>query len=153
MTKDIAIHQFFNSVIPITLNELHITKTVFEKLSNEKQENILNSGYMRFYPSTSVPDDVVLPYGTYELITSAWGEEPVGLTVNLWFYTESEAIPNAKAQELSEAIGRGGVRLKCDDGYIWLKRGSPWCQSLSDETSSTIKRRYINITAEYQTFN
>ena len=78
--------------------------------------------------------------------------EPVSLTVNLWYRTESEAVPNAKAQELSAAIGYGGVRLSCDEGYIWLKRGSPWCQNLSDETDPFIKRRYINVTAEYQTF-
>lgn len=104
------------------------------------------------YPSTAVPKDVVFPYLTYEVITSAWGGEPVGLTVNLWYFTTDEAKPNAKARELSEAIGLGGVLLKCDEGYIWLKRGSPWCQSLTDETDSNIKRRYINVTAEYMTF-
>lgn len=108
---------------------------------------------MEAYTSTSVPDDVTFPYLTYELITSAWEDGEVGLTVNLWFYTTSEAIPNAKAQELSKAIGLGGKIIPCEGGAIWLKRGSPWCQSLSDETSPTIKRRYINITAEYLTEN
>ncbi|NCE63737.1 hypothetical protein D1159_03870 [Pseudoflavonifractor sp. 524-17] len=108
---------------------------------------------MPAYTATSVPDDVTFPYLTYELITSAWGGEPVGLTVNLWFYTTSEAVPNAKAEELSEAISLGGKIIPCDGGYIWLKRGTPWCQSLSDETSPTIKRRYINVTAEYLTKN
>lgn len=108
---------------------------------------------MPAYTSTSVPDDVKFPYLTYELITSAFEAGEVGLTVNLWFYTTSEAAPNAKAQELSEAIGMGGKILRCDGGGIWLKRGSPWCQSLSDETSPTIKRRYINVTAEYLTEN
>ena len=105
------------------------------------------------YPSTSVPNDVVFPYLTYEVITSAFQEEPVGLTVNLWYYTTQEGLPNAKARELSEAIGQGGKLLPCDGGYIWLKRGSPWCQSLTDETSPNIKRRYINVTAEYLTEN
>lgn len=123
MTKAAALHQFFSSF------------------------------GMTVYTATSVPDDAVFPYLTYELITSAWGGEPVGLTANLWFYTESEATPNAKAEELSAAIGLGGKVLPCDGGYIWLKRGSPWCQSLSDDTSPTIKRRYINITAEYLTLN
>ena len=104
-----------------------------------------------FYPATAVPEDAVFPWGTYELITSAWAGGEVGLTVNLWFHTESEAVPNDKAAEISEAIGIGGVILPCDEGYIWLKRGSPWCQSLSDDTSPAIKRRYINITAEYLT--
>ena len=108
---------------------------------------------MTAYTVTSVPEDAIFPYLTYELITSAWEAGEVGLTVNLWFYTESEKIPNTKADEISRAIGLGGKILPCDGGYIWLKRGSPWCQSLSDETSPTIKRRYINITAEYLTEN
>lgn len=123
MTKGAALHEFFSSF------------------------------GMDAYAASAVPDDVIFPYLTYELITSAWEGGEVGLTVNLWFYTESEAIPNAKAQELSEAIGFGGVTIPCDGGFIWLKRGSPWCQSLSDEANPTIKRRYINVTAEYNTFN
>lgn len=108
---------------------------------------------MSAYTSTSVPDDVEFPYLTYEPITSAWDGGEVGMTVNLWFYTTSEAVPNKKAEELSAAIGFGGKMLKCDGGYIWLKRGSPWCQPLSDETDRNIKRRYINVSAEYLTLN
>lgn len=123
MTKAAALHQFFSSF------------------------------GMTAYTATNVPDDVTFPYLTYELVTSAFDEGEVSLTVNLWFYTESEAIPNAKAEEISRVIGRGGKIIRCDGGYIWLKRGSPWCQSLSDETSPTIKRRYLNVTVEYLTEN
>lgn len=105
------------------------------------------------YTSTAVPKDVVFPYLTYEVITSAWEGGEVGLTVNLWYFTTQESLPNAKARELSEAIGLSGKVLQCDGGYIWLKRGSPWCQSLTDETDTSIKRRYINVTAEYFTIN
>ena len=111
------------------------------------------SQFMDAYAASAVPDDVTFPYRTYELITSAWDGGEVGLTVNLWFYTTSEAVPNAKAQELSDAIGYGGVTLPCDGGFIWLKRGSPWCQNLQDDTDPNIKRRYINVTAEYMTLN
>ena len=109
--------------------------------------------FMPFYRASAVPDDVVMPYGTYEYIDSAFDLGEVGLTVNLWFRTESEAIPDEKAQELSERIGYGGVTIPCDEGYIWLKRGSPFCQSLTYENDPAIKRRYINITAEYLTFS
>lgn len=109
--------------------------------------------FMPFYRSSAVPDDVVMPYGTYEYIDSAFDLGEVGLTVNLWFRTESEAIPDEKAQELSKRIGYGGVTIPCDEGYIWLKRGSPFCQSLTYENDPAIKRRYINITAEYLTFS
>lgn len=111
------------------------------------------SQFMDAYAASSVPDDVLFPYLTYELTTSAWDGGEVGLTMNLWFYTTSEAVPNAKAQELSDVIGYGGVTLPCDGGFIWLKRGSPWCQSLRDDTDPMIKRRYCNMTAEYLTLN
>ena len=106
--------------------------------------------FMPFYRASSVPEDVVFPYGTYEYATAAWGDEPVGLTVNLWFYTESESVPDEKEMELSERIGFGGVRIPCDEGFIWLKRGSPWSQSIKEDDPN-MKRRYINITAEYHT--
>ena len=112
-----------------------------------------NEGEIPFYRASAVPDDVVMPYGTYEYIDSAFDAGEVGLTVNLWFRTESEAIPDEKAQELSKRIGYGGVTIPCDEGYIWLKRGSPFCQSLTYENDPAIKRRYINITAEYLTFS
>lgn len=109
--------------------------------------------FMNFYASASVPEDVVFPYGTYDLVVDAWGGGEVSMTVNLWFYTESEAIPNSKALEISEAIGVGGAVLPCDGGYIWIKRGSPFVQSLRDDTAPGIKRRYLNVTAEYFTLN
>lgn len=108
---------------------------------------------MTSYAASAVPDDATLPYLTYELITSAWGGGEVGLTVNMWFRTTSEKEPNAAVDKLSNAIGLGGVFLHCDDGVIWLKRGSPWAQSMTDATDKTIKRRYINVAAEYLTLN
>ena len=108
---------------------------------------------MTSYAESSVPDNATLPYLTYELITSSWNGGEVGLTVNMWFMTTSEKEPNAAVDKLSKAIGLGGVQIPCDEGVIWLKRGSPWAQSLTDETDKTIKRRYINVTAEYLTIN
>ena len=120
------------------------------------KEAALQAFFQSFLPSyaaSAVPEDVEFPYLTYELITSAWEEGEVGLTVNLWYYTTSEAAPNAKAREISQAIGMGGVQVPCDGGSIWFKRGSPWCQSLTDDTDPRIKRRYLNISTEYHTMN
>lgn len=109
--------------------------------------------FLPAYAASAVPEDVEFPYLTYELITSAWEEGEVGLTVNLWYYTTSEAIPNTMARLISNVIGVGGVQVPCDGGTIWLTRGSPWCQSLTDNTDAKIKRRYLNITANYNTLN
>ena len=120
------------------------------------KEAALQAFFEQFLPSyaaSSVPEDVVFPYLTYELITGAWEEGEVGLTVNLWYYTTSEAAPNAKVREISSAIGMSGTLVPCDDGAIWFKRGSPWAQSMTDSTDTRIKRRYLNVTAEYMTPN
>lgn len=73
------------------------------------------------------------------------------MTLNLWYYSTGEKVPNDKVQELSEAIGMGGKLVPCSGGAIWLKRGSPWCQNLRDDADPQIKRRYINLTVEYLT--
>ena len=108
--------------------------------------------FMTAYASNAVPDDAVLPYLTYDAVFDAWGGGAVSLTVNMWFHTTSEAVPNAKALELSDALGIGGVTLPVDGGLIWLKRGSPFCQSLADDTDKNLKR-YINVTAEFLCLN
>ena len=123
------------------------------------KEAALQAFFEQFLPSyaaSAVPEGkpgVEMPYLTYELITGAWEEGEVGLTVNLWYYTTSEAAPNAKVREISSAIGMSGTLVPCDDGAIWFKRGSPWAQSMTDSTDTKIKRRYLNVTAEYLTPN
>lgn len=105
---------------------------------------------MTAYPSTSVPDDTVFPWLTYEYITGSFGDSDVPIAVNMWFWTESESIPNQKAEEFRKYILEHDL-IECDEGLIWVKTGVPWCQSLTDETSPTVKRRYCNVTLEYLT--
>ena len=62
--------------------------------------------FMTAYATNAVPDDVTLPYLTYDAVFDAWGGGAVSLTVNMWFHTTSEAVPNAKALELSDAHWR-----------------------------------------------
>ena len=109
------------------------------------------SGFgMPAYPANNVPEDTIFPWLTYEAPTGFFGDE-ASSQVNIWYHTESEAIPNAKAEEIGKAIGQSGICLSCDDGWIWIKRGSPWCTPLNDETDQNIKRRMLNITLEYLT--
>lgn len=110
----------------------------------------LSSFGMTAYAEAAVPEDAVFPFLTYELITGAYNQRTT-ITVNLWFYTSSEAEPNAKAAEISAAIGMGGITIPCDGGALWIKRGTPWCQSLRDETNNNIKRRYLLLDIDYLT--
>lgn len=111
--------------------------------------NFFSSFGIDAYPSTSVPDETTFPWLTYENSIGNYGDSPIGISVNLYYYTESEAIPNLKVEEIATAIGMGGIMLPYDDGAIWLKRGEPWCLSLEDATDNTIKRRQLNVILEY----
>lgn len=121
------------------------------------KEAALHNFFNRFgipgYTTSSVPDDSVFPWLTYELVTGSIENGENSLTVNLWYYGESEAVPNAKVREIADEIGYSGKVLTVDGGFIWIKRGTPWCQNLRDETNANIKRRYLNITVEYLTLN
>lgn len=110
------------------------------------------SGFgMPAYAATSVPAQASFPYISYDLVVGEWGQPEVNMPVNVWYRTESEAVPNAKVREIGSAIGRGGKQLQCDGGTVWLKKGSPWAQALNVEgEDEKIKRRYININIEYQ---
>lgn len=90
------------------------------------------------------------PYITYELVTDDFGGE-IALTASLWYRSESLVKINSKTKEISTAIGRGGIFLPCDGGAIWIKRGTPFAQSMGDESDKLVKRKLLNLTAEFVT--
>lgn len=105
---------------------------------------------MTAYPTNNVPDETVFPWLTYEVSTGGFGEE-IPITVHLYFHTTSEAVPNAKVEEINSVLKNGGKILHCDDGVIWVKRGLPFCISQTDASNPEIKHRAINIMLEYLT--
>lgn len=123
MTKEAAIHAFYSS---------------FGLKAYE--ENAVPTG-------DDAPD---FPYLTYSVSSDSIGTD-VALTASLWYRGTSWVQANAKAEEISRRIGRGGKILSCDGGAIWLRRGTPFAQSMGDESDDQIKRKYINITAEFLT--
>ena len=102
------------------------------------------------YEENTVPTGATFPYITYQLATDSFDRE-IPLTASLWYRSESWTGINAKAEEISQKISRGGKIISCDSGAIWLKRGQPFAQSMGDESDDLIKRKYLNITAEFMT--
>ena len=102
------------------------------------------------YEENSVPTDATFPYIAYQLVTDSFDRE-IPLTASLWYRGESWTGINAKTEEISQTISRGGKILSCDGGAIWLKRGQPFAQNMGDESDDLIKRKYLNITAEFMT--
>ena len=108
-----------------------------------------NSFSIPAYEENTVPDDAELPYLTYQVSTDSRFQE-IPLAVNLYYRSDSWVAINEKANDISEEI-QEGVRLDCDGGWIWIKKGSPFVQNMSDSSDDKIKRKYINISAEYCT--
>lgn len=102
------------------------------------------------YEENTVPTDAAFPYITYQLVTDSFDRE-IPLTASLWYRSESWTSINAKTEEISQKISRGGKIILCDSGAIWLKRGQPFAQNMGDESDNLIKRKYLNITAEFIT--
>ena len=102
------------------------------------------------YEENSVPDEAQFPYIAYQLVTDSFDHE-APVTASLWYRSESWTAINAKTEEISQKISRGGKVIACDGGAIWLKRGQPFSQNMGDESDDLIKRKYLNITAEFMT--
>ena len=102
------------------------------------------------YEENTVPHDAVFPYITYQLVTDSFDRE-IPLATSIWYRSESWTAINAKTEEISQTISRGGKIIACNGGAIWLKRGQPFAQSMGDESDYLIKRKYLNITAEFMT--
>ena len=109
-----------------------------------------NSFGLTAYEENSVPDDAAFPYITYQLVTDGFDRE-IQITASIWYRSESWTAINAKTEEISKKISRGGKIIPCDIGAIWLKRGQPFAQNMRDESDDLIKRKYLNITAEFLT--
>ena len=109
-----------------------------------------NSFGLTAYEENTVPTDATFPYITYQLVTDSFDRE-IPLTASLWYRSESWTTINAKTEEISQKISRGGKIIACDGGAIWLKRGQPFAQNMRDESDDLIKRKYLNITAEFIT--
>lgn len=103
------------------------------------------------YEETSVKSSAAMPYLTYTYATGDFDSGEVPIIVNLWYQSDSNVAINAKAEEIYARIGRGGVTIPVTGGAVWLKRGSPFSQAIAEPSDANIRRRYINITAEFLT--
>ena len=103
------------------------------------------------HEESNVKANPTFPYLTYTYATGDFDSGEVPIIVNLFYRTESNVAIDAKVEQIYDAIGRGGVMVPVSNGAIWLKRGSPFSQAIAEPSDANIRRRYINITAEFLT--
>lgn len=101
------------------------------------------------YDENTVDKDASLPRLTY-LYAEGDFENPVSIAVSVWDRSYMWTRATALKEAIANAIPQGGVLLDYDGGKIWLKRGTPFAQRMSDENDA-IRRIYINLEAEFLT--
>lgn len=102
------------------------------------------------YEENSVPDNAKFPYITYQFISDNIGND-LGMTASIWYRSTSWVEINKKTEEIAKYIAQDFIPMKCDNGKVWLKMGTPFSQSMGDESDDLIKRIYLNIIVEYLT--
>lgn len=113
-------------------------------------ERFAESRGLKAYADTSVPVNAETPYLTYTMVTGSILDVEIPITVQLWYKTDSEAIPNSDAEALRRYLVSNEL-IRCADGLIWMKPGEPWCQSRNYTESSRDKARVCNLVVEYLT--
>lgn len=100
------------------------------------------------YDEQTVPDDATLPYITYNVSTDSL-DRPVPLSGSIWYRGTSWTDVTAKAEQIAAYVGaRGHTVIRFDGGYLYVTKGSPFYQRVSD-TDPMMRRIYINVTAEF----
>ena len=108
-----------------------------------------NSFDIPAYDENTVPDTAKMPYITFSTATDNI-DHPISLTASIWQESTSWQYVEDKAEEIAKFIGYGGYVIKLDNGYLYITRGTPFAQRVSDPVETT-RRIYINLMAEFLT--
>lgn len=101
------------------------------------------------YDENSVPDDASLPYITYQVITDSI-EKPVFPTASLWYRSNSWTNIDLKLNEITNYI-EDLQPIEIDTGYMYVTKGQPWSQRMTDPMERDVKRYILNLAIEFLT--
>lgn len=114
------------------------------------KEQALHNFWSQFgtaYEQSTVPDDATLPRITYEVITDNFGAQNV-LSASIWDRSTSWKSVTDILHTIESTLGYGGQTIHYDEGMMWVKRGVPFAQRMTD-TDDSIRRIVVNIEVEY----
>ena len=103
------------------------------------------------YNELTVPDNAELPYITYEVATGSLGDI-IPLSASIWYNSYSWEEVAKKSDEVAEFIYKQdppGIKIK--GGRLYITKGKPFTRDMDDDSSKMIRKRVININAEFQT--
>lgn len=104
------------------------------------------------YDENTVPEITGSRYITYSVQTDSIGNV-LNLYGNIWDVdTNSWEFVSRKAEEIAEAIEkRYPISYGIENGRLYIAKGTPFAQRMSDPNSDRVRRMYINIQAEFLT--
>lgn len=102
------------------------------------------------YEENSVPDNATFPYVTYQKMSGGLEDILMGVG-SIWTRSTSWEQADELKTQLEKKFIRGGIIIRLDDGYVYITKGSPFAQGMSDDTDKIIKRYSINLAVEFLT--
>ena len=109
--------------------------------------DFLSSFGLPVYDENTVPEDASIPRMTFSWAESEM-DAPVALSASLWYRSKGWKGITLMAEGIYNEVGYAGKVLPMVDGYLWVKRGSPFSQRVSDPDDG-IRRILINFTVEF----
>ena len=104
------------------------------------------------YDENTVPDNAPERYITYNTTFDSIGNM-VNLYGNIWdINSNSWEFVSKKAEEIGKAIEEQyPISYAIENGRLYIAKGTPFAQRMSDPSSDRVRRIYINLQAEYLT--
>lgn len=107
-----------------------------------------NSFGISAYDENTVPDGLEFPYITYSVSTDSLGNA-LTLYANIWDRSTSWERATLKAEEIAQFIGYGHHLESFNGGYVYITKGTPFAQRMSEPGDDMVRRIYINVEAEF----
>lgn len=114
------------------------------------------------FEENAVPDDATIqamidgekikskyPYITYQVLTDSF-DSVIYPTASIWDKNTSWQRSDILSNRIAETIGKM-TPIKLDDGRMFIVKGSPYSQHMSEEGDSSIRRIVLNLQVEFFT--
>lgn len=101
------------------------------------------------YSDSAVPTDAKEPYITYEAVLSSFDDGDVPVSASIWYNSKSLAAIHRKVQEISDMIGFGGMSIKTDTGYMWVKRQQEFARDTDGGGGRDTRCLLLNVFIEF----
>lgn len=103
------------------------------------------------YDELTVPEDATFPYITYNVKTDSIGNICL-MSASIWYRSTSWKEVSDIAEEIAEYIVKmTPPSIEIDNGRLYISKGTPFAQRMSEPSDDMVRRIYININAEFLT--